>query len=453
MPGVAAGAEVRYLGRMYPLLLTLTAPGPLLDVRVADADGDGVQELVLATAAGPGPGPTGLVLTVLEVGQTGETGRRTWTLPPEAAWWDAGHGLWAVDGEGLRRIDGERVATVPTALSGLGPTTPTQATLVRDLDRDGTPELLVWCLGEVRVLGADGIDWGGVPTPLEGVLSPSSESGGQVLSVSHRSPPVAAGDVDGDGVDDLIVIRADHLDVHHVRAGKVGVDQQRWPLPAVLQPPPIGQSDDEAWATDVRWADLTGDGRVDLLVHRVRSDDTLAGTQAELHLLAGTGAGLGPAQVIATGAGSAEAHPVDLDGDGDLDVVLPQVDLDVTNLAQAVFTRSVDVKVVALPMVDGVLGEPLDLKDIAVDLESSDAAWSFFQDLDGDGLVDLAVALGGELRCLKGGGLSLAEKPWFSRPLPVPVTRLWAQDLTGDGAAELIGWAPGQTELLVVRLR
>ncbi len=434
-------------------MLTLSAPGPLVDVRVADADGDGVQELVLATALGSGTGPMGLELTVMEVGQTGETGRRSHRLPPQAAWWDAGHGLWVVDGEGLRRLDGERVATVPTPLAALGPATPKRTTLVRDLDRDGVPELLVLCLGELRVMGSDGLAWGGVPAPLEGVLSAESATGGQVLAVSHRSPPVVAGDVDGDGVEDLLVLRGDSIEVHKVLPGRVGVEHQSWDLPALLAPPPPGQADDEAWAQDVRWADLTGDGRLDLLVHRVRSDDTLAGTEAELHLLPGTGTGLGPVQVVPTGAGSAEAHVVDLDGDGDLEVVLPQVDLDVTNLAQAVFTRSVDVEVVALEMADGVLGPPQRLAEVPVDLEGGDSAWSWFEDLDGDGLVDLALALDGQLIGLRGTGLGLREDPWIERALPVPVAHLWAHDLTGDGAAELVGWAPGATELVVVRLR
>jgi hypothetical protein len=45
-----------------------------------------------------------------------------------------------------------------------------------------------------------------------------------VLAVSHRALPIASGDVDGEGLHDLLVVRGDRIDVHKAVSGEVGVD-------------------------------------------------------------------------------------------------------------------------------------------------------------------------------------------------------------------------------------
>lgn len=435
------------------MVLTLVAPGPVVDVRPAAVSGGPAEQLVLATPRPQASGPDGLALTVVSFAADGaESGRQTLSLAPEAAWWDAGHGVWLLDGEGLLRLPGrERIARIETPLSWMGPTTPARAGLVVDLDRDQRAELLLWAAGAVHAFGEDGAAWGQVPAPMAGTLSAAGALGGQALSATLQAPPVAVADVNGDGLEDILIIGAERIDVALTAAGAVGAGRLRWRLPEVLAK---AQTDAEAgWTVGARWGDLTGDGKADLLATRIDSGG-LASTEAELQLWRGTGTGLVGPQVVRTGAGSLEVFPVDLDADGDLDVLVPQIGIDVGALAQAVLSQSIDAELVAYPMEDGRLGSPVALHRVRVSLDGETASWSLFEDLSGDGRPDLAVLRDGRLRCYaaRADRLGLASQPWIDVSVPFATENLWAVDLTGDGVAELVGWTPGERRLLVVHL-
>ena len=422
-----------------PLLLTLSAQAPLTDVRAADVDGDGVSELVLASAQG-----AGLILEVVD-GLLGGP-QVAVQLPGVASWWDAGHGLWVVDDQGLtEQVSGRRVLQAATALPRLGSGSPQRANLVVDLDHDGRVEVLVWARDSLMVVSESG-SWDNISLPSRTELELRSEEGGQVLSTTVVPASVAVADVDGDGQEELLVIATD-IAVH----GASG-ELARWPLPLGLVRPPVARGQ-ESWTTDAHWADLDGDGRTDLLVHQLRSDGSLGGTESRVYLHLGTATGLGPAQVVEREAGVDDLFVVDLDGDGDLDVLMPSLSLDIGNLAQAVMARSVDVELLLMPMEEGVLGPPRRLRELALPLEGDKAAWSLFEDLDGDGLLDLAVAVGSSLSVYLGEGDSVSERAWMELELEGPVENLWAVDLSGDGAPELVGWAPGDARVSVIQLR
>ncbi|MFT5681501.1 MAG: hypothetical protein ACI8RZ_002407 [Myxococcota bacterium] len=435
------------LYNMIPFLLT--APGPIQDVRLADYDGDGDREVIVTAQRSDG----GLDLKIIDLDTDGRPRHSSLTLPAVAAWWDAGHGLWVLDSDGLRTLPGaQHIAVGQSPLGGIGPTTPVLAPLVTNLDHDGQVELVLWETGAVSVVGEDGVSWGRIGLQAAGVLSVESWSGGMVLQVATRPPPITTADFDGDGIDDFVVIRDDVLEIHFTQTGRLSASTARWPLPALLAPASAERSTADGFTTSAHWRDLTGDGRADLLIHRIASDGRLTGTEAELSLLTNTGRSLSAPQIIRTGAGSQDAFPIDLDGDGDLDVLIPQVVLAVGNLAQAILTRSVDVTLVAHMMQDARLGPAVPLFDVSLPLEGGKgAAWSLFEDIDGDGLPDLAVAVDGLLTCYRGQGTSVERAVMGTAALNAPVENLWAADLTGDGRAELIGWAPGARELVVVR--
>ncbi len=437
-----------------PLVFVLSVAGPLEGVRPADVDGDGVSELVLASPTGSGEA-AGLRLEVVDLGPQGETDRQSWTLPGRAAWWDAGHGLWKADANGLVDLmTDQRVLSRATPLPARGGAHPGQATMVQDLDGDGSAELFFWARDEVLITSTSGTIYGTVPAPPRTELSVSSEGGGQVLRTTLVTPPIAVADMNGDAISDILVLGDKTLSVHQAGGGTVVAVPTRLPLPrALTQPDTIDNQGKGAQTTTVLWADMNGDGRADLVVHRLVASGKLTGNVAEVHVYPNTGSALGAPQVVQTGASSAECFLVDFDGDGDLDVLLPQVRIDVGSLAQAVFDRSMTVELALLDNDGGRLGSARELGDLAYPLEGTAVAWSLFEDLDGDGLPDLALALSGTLKLFKGDGRRLAPKPWAEVDLGVKATNLWAVDLTGDGAAELVAWAPEDRKMTVVRLR
>ncbi len=428
-----------------PLLLTLSAQAPLVDVRAADVDGDGDSELVLASSSG---GRTSLqVVDGLGAGPAAPL-----RLAQEASWWDAGQGLWLLDDEGLLELQtGARTVHARTALPRVGSGSPTRANLVVDLDHDGVAELLIWTADALLVRSLDGGIWGSVGLPGRTELELRSEDGGQVLATTIVPPAVAVADVEGDGHDEILVIADRVLVARPRREGQVQAPES-WPLPEGLARP-LKTRDQESWTTDAHWADLDGDGRTDLLVHQLHSDGSLAGTESRLLLHLGTGSGLGPAQTVVRDSGVDDVFLVDMDADGDLDVLMPSLSLDMSNLAQAVMVRSVDVELLLMPMDGGELGTARSLRELALPLEGDKAAWSLFEDLSGDGLPDLAVVVGRELSVYLGEGDRVSDKAWLTQSLEAPVEHLWAVDLSGDGAVELVGWAPGDARVSVVQVR
>jgi hypothetical protein len=205
--------------------------------------------------------------------------------------------------------------------------------------------------------------------------------------------------------------------------------------------------------TDLHRGDLDGDGIMDRLEHRSVAGSSTPTAVGHLAFRRGTAQGLGPVQVHPTQPGAQHAYPVDLDNDGDQDILVPCISQEPMKVAQSVLTRRAQATLVVHPMQDGRLGPAVTLHEVTLPLSLGQAAWSMFGDHDGDGFVDLATAINGELRVYPGHGLTMQAAPSVVVPFTSTISNLWASDLDGDGVAELIGWAKGENNLVVVRLR
>lgn len=404
-------------------------------LRATDVDGDGVHELV---ASGRERGHT--VLEVVD----GDVQRVD--LGDRAAWWDAAHGVWVVDGQGLVRVDtGERVAELPTALAYLGPSLPAAATIVVDVDGDHRPELVVWSAGQLVVVEPDGTELGRVPLPAVGQVSSAVQGGGMQLGASLSSPSFAVQDADGDGLRDVLVVQGDELVVHFT-GERVGERTSTWSLPERLDDPLFQDREAYRFVTDVHFRDVNGDQRVDLVLQRVLSDGSLLSTETEIRVHLGTGSGFGPASVLTIDGGASDVYPADLDGDGDQELVSLRLDLDAAGLAQSVFDQRVPVALVAWTWDDGY-GPMTTVKSLRAPVSEGGASWNLFGDMDGDGRADLAVHREGRIRVWAGPDF---ETVLHDQTVSVPVDELLMADLTGDGTAELVGWARGQRTLVVL---
>ena len=453
-----------------PLLVApLALPSDVAELRAADVDQDGRDELIAVSRRRSAGQPDAVTLTVIHFAADGrEEARQTLELGREPLLWDAEYGgLYAIDASGALRLalDGTRtrLADLPTPLAPLGRTTPGAADIAHDLDADGDAEVLVWSRGRYHAVASHGGVYGSVPAPARGDVSARDQAGGAGLRVTAALPPLVVGDIDGDGRADLALPQGDRMTVFFT-GDEVGARTARLRLPRDLEPPPPrGESQGPRTRLVSSWfSDMDGDGRLDLVTHDAVTDGSWFGSTAALTVYLGTGGGFGAPQRVQTDAAAFDVRVVDWEGDGDQDLVVPQVDVSMGNLARGLLSRSVQVEAMLYRMDDGRLSsKPARLGELVVPLERPDRFHAqLTSDLTGDGVMDL-VTDGGEDRLEVYAGRpdptqvrGIAEVPVGGIDLTIPDVEdaLMVRDLTGDGRAEIVVWSPGAAQATMVRL-
>ncbi len=434
-------------------------PPHLVSATPGDVDADGREELILVSEVPQGHEPDSVKLTVWNVdSQTGLGERQVVDLGNEPLIWDVWGGLWGTDGEGLIVFnlatgDAARVATLATPLAGLGPTTPVQSRFAHDLSGDGDPELVVHSEGRYHVYRSDGTSLGAVEAPARGELRQSEEQGGAVFQASQAAPALVVTDVDGDGLKDLVLPRGRELVVHRTGASAIGVSEHLLELPVDLEPREElrpRKDEERRRITRVWLQDLDGDGKLDLGLHRMVVSGSWFGTTAELLFAAGTGDGFAVPQVVSLDTASFFGLALDADGDGDTDLLVPQMDTGLTSLGRALVTKAlpVDVDLFSLGS-GGYVEEPQTLLQVSQQVEGREGqAWVYSDesDVDGDGLPDLVIHLDDALRVYLARDGFDDGKPSFTVDVPLPDGgELLVHDVTGDGRAEVLLWAPRET--------
>jgi hypothetical protein len=311
-----------------------------------------------------------------------------------------------------------------------------------DLDGDGFDDLLV---------GAPGHDGGGsnagaafaVFGPVTGVFDLASADValfGEAATDQAGEPVAAAGDVDGDGLQDLLV-GAPYGDLGGTDAGCAYL---------VLGPATaysaLGSADllvvgnaagDNAGAALAGVGDTDGDGLDDLLIG-VPGDDTASADAGMVALLLGGGAGLLYAseadvallgEAAGDGLGSAVAAAGDLDGDGFADLIA---------VADTADAGTADVGVIYV--LHGPFDEDSSLQDAPARITgvhaSANADLGISGDLDGDATLDFLVGVGGDDTAGSEAGAVYA----FLGPLEGMVSLADADDqLYGSSASSCVG--------------
>jgi hypothetical protein len=304
----------------------------------------------------------------------------------------------------------------------------------------------------------DGKDWGSVPATVRGTLGGREESGGRAHHLTARWPSMVVADQDGDGRKDLLLPEGRNLRVFRT-GDQLGATRVDLRLPVDLDP-----EDDPARKQGKRkelgrawFEDVDADGRVDLVVQSWLIDGSWFGTSAEIALYRGTATGFAAAESVATESAPVEVRTLDFDGDGDLDLLVPQIDTGIGNLARALVSKRVQVQA-QLHVMDGGrwAPEPLELRTLSVPVDDPGAvAVSLDADVDGDGRVDAVLAERDEpVRVFLGGPGGISEDAIAESAVPVPPgdDPLFVRDLTGDGRAEVLIWGPGAAEATLLRL-
>ncbi len=424
---------------------------------MGDVDADGREELILVSHVPQGPAPDAVKLTIWGVNDRGGLARRrVLDLGNEPLVWDVWGGLWAYDADGLLAIDPDtgartRLAELPTPLGGLGPSTPIKGRLAHDLLGQGGAQLVVHSRGRYHAYRTDGASLGSVKAPARGELRQEGALGGSRLRASAEPPALVIGDVDGDGLQDLVLPQGRALAVHFTGPDGVGARRARLALPVDLDPREDlePRKDEERRRITRIWlGDLDGDGRLDLGLHRMVVSGSWFGTTAELLFAAGTGQGFGSPQIVVLDDASFFGFTLDADGDGDTDLLIPQMDTGLTSLGKALVTKALPVDLDLYRFGSGGYElEPTTLLEVAQQVEGGDSpAWVYDDrsDVDGDGLPDLVRHKGEDgLEVYLARDAFSGGRATYNVDVPLPEGgQLMVHDLTGDGRAEVLVWAP-----------
>jgi hypothetical protein len=328
--------------------------------------------------------------------------------------------------------------------------------LVQDWDGDGRPEALLPSASGVRL---HPLVAGDVEQPL--VLPLIADYGSPSLDNWFRPgflwglvswPMLARADEDGDGRTDLFA--ADRFGLRVFRAGEQGLPgapttQRRFP--------PFTPDDERRHTASALHAfarDLDGDGRADLVVHRIVGSLMRSHATTTVHLNAGDGPdpAAAPWVRIDSKGGTSAIELADLDGDGRVELLEAHIPFGVVQVVRMLTLGRLELRlrVRALPR---QAGAP------AVETWSADATFPFdFEnsrvlgvmphaqvDWNGDGLLDLCWGDGSDkLRFRLGerrdagpgyGGVAAAVE------LPVSGDLIPA-DLDGDGLPDFVAYDP-----------
>jgi hypothetical protein len=343
----------------------------------------------------------------------------TGPVPASTFFYDAGDSLGKgtdqvcfFDEQGLSAIDpqdGEpvRVIKVESIYHGRPLGGPTSFDLVRDMNGDGSDELLIPVFDGWEVVTRRG---GGIQRTTLAV-APRVRASDRRISYEPREPRL--GDADGDGLDDVVFLvgrefvsfpqqspgvfsrkaRRDTID-----APLAGEDQRaRWER----DDGQIDQSDLEIEEVELV-RDFDGDGVLDLLTDKSISEGVFD-RRSEYHLYLGHRDGSAltypaePDGSITSDGVQFDPLVVDMDGDGRLDMATPSTKLGLGRVVAALFSGRISVDLDVYRMrPDGGYPEESDYRTkfkVEFDLTTGLTRYPAvaIADLDGDGAAELIV--------------------------------------------------------------
>jgi hypothetical protein len=371
---------------------------------------------------------------------------------PEIVWLSAGElRIRSLRGELLRAERIEPPLPLPPRTWELA-----RVELARDWDGDGRPEVLAPTGSGFRLLPVVAGDVSqelrvpvvadyGSPT-LENYFRP-----GQLVATTYW-PSVALADDDGDGRDDLFIFDRYRLSVF--RAGPAGLP----PTPSRMRAfPPFSPEEERRHLASTLLGsvrDIDGDGRADLVVHRMVGELARSRATTTVHLNRGDGAdpAAAPDVRIERSGGNSAVRLDDVDGDGRLELLEAYVGFGVVQAIRMLTLQSAELRlrVLRLPDAGSTLARetwsddvsyPFDFTTTRVRgvLPFSEADWN------ADGRCDLVWADGSGLLRLRLGEAN-GKGPRFgpvaaSASLPISGEVL-AADVDHDGLPDFVAWDP-----------
>ena len=466
--------------RLIPVVAVLGSPAALA------ADDDGFRQ-VAVTLDHPVDGPPiSMTLSdgpgLLAVGRAGEDWRFSvismatgeavagGEVPVFTFFYDAGdalgrgsdqvcffdeHGLSAIDLQGSEQVTVIEVASIYHGhpLGG-----PTSFDLVRDLDGDGSDELLIPVFEGWEVVTRR--DGGIARTTL--AVPPRVRASERRISYEPREPRL--GDADGDGLDDVVFLAGrQFVSFPQVSPGVFSSEARRDAIDAPLASEDqrvrwerddgqIDQSDLEIEEVELV-RDFDGDGVLDLLTDKSISEGVFD-RRSEYHLYLGHREGPAltypaePDGSITSDGVQFDPLVVDIDGDGRLDMATPSTRLGLGRVVAALFSGKISVDLNVYRMrADGGYPEESDYRTkfkVEFDLTTGLTRYPAvaIADLDGDGAAELIVQEDEDELAIYPGVDDSSTFSEEARTLGVALPRngqmLEARDLDDDGLSDLL---------------
>jgi len=371
---------------------------------------------------------------------------------PELVWVAAGEvRILAEDGRTLRREALDPPLPLPARTWEVA-----RHPWIQDWDGDGRLELLLPGAGSVvlfPLIAGDrrqalAVPWTGdfgSPT-LENWFRPG------MLAGLVSWPTIALGDDDGDGHPD--VFAADRYALRVFRGGPDGLLGEA----SEARPfPPFSEEEERRHVANTLLAfarDVDGDGRTDLVVHRMIGSLMRSHAVTSVHRNAGNGAdpSAEPWTVSETRGGTAAVELADIDGDGRVELLEAHIPVGVLQVIRILTFSRIEtrLRVMALPEEPG--GPPRETFVTEVtfpfDFENSRVLGVLphtATDWNGDGLLDLCWGDGDGVLSFRLGEVR-SEGPGYGSivgRLELAVSgELAAADLDGDGLRDLVVYDP-----------
>jgi hypothetical protein len=394
----------------------------------------------------------------------------TGDVPASAFFYDAGDPagrgtdqVCFLDERGIAVIDPsrsetERVLDLGSVYHGRPSLGPAHSDFVRDIDGDGADEILVpqfdgWLLAR---RGAEGFE-------RELLVIPPRVSIYETR-ISYQPRPPRTGDVDGDGLDDIVFLRDREFVSFLQRRGDAfstpgRVDAIDAPLATEEQRARWERDDGQVDQSELEIEevelirDFDGDGAPDLLTERSISEGVFD-RRSEYHLYLGRrGPGslsypVEPDGSIASDGVQFDPLVVDVNGDGRLDVATPSTKLGLTRVVGALFSGRIGVDLDVYRMRDdNSYPEDSDYRTrFKVEFDLKTGLFSYpavvIADLDGDGQAELLIQENEDTLGIHSG---TGDSKLFddagdeaSLPLPRNGQMVEAHDLDEDGRSELV---------------
>ena len=432
------------------IAVPLDLPPDVVELRAGDVDGDGVSDLVAVERKRRGSDPDSMALSAYSLNAEGRVADR-WRVDLKATplVLDIESGVWAISQGGLSRVTRDGVSVVASAsspLAGFGATTPVFADVFVDIDDDGTPEGVLASGGKVRLMSVDGKERLAVRASGRGELDVRTRGGTQLVS-SEVSPYWHVDDINGDGIQDLLLSKGKRLTVYPITSDGVG-SRYTVELPINVNPRrregtrKKGETRKDVVSVWLR--DFDADGRTDFAAQLWVTEGSWMGAEGEVVYAKGTGQGFGPLQRMRTENAVLLVRTLDLDGDGDTEIATAEVDFGVGNLTRAMLTQKIRVDINYREMRDGRYQATKELHSVVVPVGNDrDPPVVMEHDLTGDGVPDLVTSQDSErVELFAGTGKGFADEPTASLNVGFEQGehKLWVGNILGDERSEIVVW-------------